>query len=228
MNRPKNLSELQLLIQQSVQTRTLQPELMGVILEKPPISIRERVSIYQDAYQIRLLESLRDDFARVESSIGEEQFEKLALNFIRENLSVVRNLAEYSEKFPDFIKVHQKNAYVVAVTDWLEVLSSHAPNPEKQLSSEEIQSGGAFQIQSLPSTITQQIDESRIAIFRNHGETKTLDLPSPLFALLQFLEGSRTVDEISEFAQRNQIGDELIAKTIHDWISHQIIYIKPL
>lgn len=228
MNRIKNLSDLQLLIQESVQSRTLANELMDLVLEKPPISISDRISIYQDAYQIRLLESLRDDFTRVESAIGEDEFEKLALNFIRNKPSIVRNLAEYSENFPAFVKIYHEAAFVVATMDWLEVLSSHAPNPETQLSHDEIQSGRAFKIQSRPSTIARQVDNSRITFYRHNDETQTLDLTSPLFELLLFLESSRTVGELSQFAKRLNIDDDLIAKTIHDWISKSVVYCKPI
>lgn len=227
MNRIKNLSDLQLLIQKSVQSRTLPHELMDLVLEKPPISISDRISIYQDAYQIRLLESLRDDFSRVESAIGEDQFEKLALDFIRDNPSLVRNLAEYSENFPAFVKIHHEDAFVLATMNWLEVLSSHAPNPETQLSHEEIQSGRAFKIQARPSTIARQVENSRITIYRHNDETYALDLTSPMFELLQFLGSSRTVDELSQFAHQLNIEDDLIAKTIHEWISKSVVYCQP-
>ena len=227
MNRIKSLSDLQLLIQKSVQSRALAHELMDLILEKPPISIGDRISIYQDAYQIRLLESLRDDFSRVESAIGEDEFEKLALDFIRDNPSIVRNLAEYSENFPAFVKIHHDDVFVLAMMDWMEVLSSHAPNPETQLSHDEIQSGRAFKIQVRPSTIVRQVDNSRISFYRHNDETRTLDLISPLFELLKFLESSRNLQELSQFAHQLNIDDDLIAKTIHEWISKSVVYCQP-
>lgn len=228
MNRIKNLSDLQLLIQESVQSRTLAPELMDLVIEKPPISISNRISIYQDAYQIRLLESLRDDFNRVESAIGEDEFEKLALDFIRDNPSIVRNLAEYSENFPAFVKIHHDDAFVLAMMDWLEVLSSQAQNPEIQLSTDEIQSGRAFKIQARPSTVTRQVENSRITFYRHDDETQTLDLTAPLFELLQFLETSRTVEELSQFSKRLNIDDDLIAKTVHEWIVKRVVYCQPI
>lgn len=228
MSKIKNLSDLQLLIQESVQSRAFALELMDLVIEKPPISISDRISIYQDAYQIRLLESLRDDFSRVESAIGEDEFEKLALNFIRDTPSIVRNLAEYSESFPAFVKIHHEAAFVLATRDWLEVLSSNSPNPETQLSPDEIQSGRAFKIQARPSTIARQVDNSRITLYRHNDETRTLDLTSPLFELLQFLESSRTVEDLSQFAKRLNIGDNVIAETIHEWISKSVVYCQPI
>lgn len=228
MTKSKTLSDLQALIQESVQLRTAPPELLGVILEKPPISIRERLTIYQDAYQIRLLESLRDDFARVEYALGDEDFEKLTLNFIRQNSSHTRNLAEYGEYFPDFIKLHKNDAYALAVTDWLEVLSSHASNPEKQLSSAEIQLGQTFKVQTMPSTLARQIGETRVAVYRSNGAVNQLELTLPLFDLLIFLETERAMDELTYFSQKSHINDEQLAETIQEWIGSHIIYCKPI
>lgn len=228
MKNIKNLSELQLLIQKSVQTQTLPLELMDVILEKPPISIRERLSIYQEAYQIRLLESLRDDFSKLENFLAEEQFEKLAQNFIRTNPSTFSNLAEYSEKFPNFVKIYHKEAFELAQREWLQVLSSQAPTPAQLISFDEIQSGQAFTIQVMPSTISRQIGDIRIAYYRHNDETRSLELNLPLFKFLQFLETSKTLEELTQFAQELNLNDEHIAKTIHEWIRNGIVYCKPL
>lgn len=226
MSRIKNLSEQQLVIQESIQSQVMMPELINMIIEKPPITIAARMSIYQEAYQSRLVGSLQDDFSRVKGLVGEVEFEKLALNFIKITPSTASNLAEYSEKFPNFVKIHLREAAEFAFMDWSEILSTQAANPESQLSSQEIQSGCVFKIQRLPSTILNKIDHPQIIFYRQNDKIQTLNITSIQLELLDFLEQSKTIEELSQFAKQQNINDDLLVRTIEDWIGKSIIFCK--
>ena len=56
------LSDLQKLIQTSIQTQTESIELESLIQDKPPLSHSQRIAIYQKAYFILMSESLNEDF----------------------------------------------------------------------------------------------------------------------------------------------------------------------
>lgn len=228
MSKLKSLSELQVLIQNSVQNKSMLAELNQIIIEKPPISIPERIKIYQNAYHIRLLESLRDDYSRVEDKLGELEFEKLASVFIEKTPSRVRNLAEYSKSFSDFIKTQKPSVYHEAIMDWLEILSVNAEIPGQQLNSEDIQSGKEFKITILPSTIAERIGNYSIVVSSIDGEVKFLDLDEVHFNFLKFLEVERSLQEIGQYAQSYKIGDEILSKIISDWIQNKIIYCKAI
>lgn len=229
MSNIKSLSELQVLIQNAVRSNELTSiDFNSIIIEKPPISVQARIKIYQDAYRIRMLESLRDDFSRVEEAIGENEFEKLAIRFIHKNPSKVRNLAEYSQSFPDFIKTQKPHLYPEAITDWLEILSLNAEPPTDQMSAEDVQSGKPFKIETLPSTLAEQTDKQRIIVHCFNGEAKFLDLNQVLFNFLKFLEIERSFEEISQFAHDNKIDENILSITITEWIQNKIIYCKAI
>lgn len=228
MTKLKSLSELQILIQTSVQNKLMSSELNQIVIEKPPISIQERIKIYQNAYHIRLLESLRDDYSRVEAKIGEIEFENLASVFIEKTPSRVRNLAEYSKSFPDFIKTQKPSVYLEAVMDWLEIISVNAEMPARQMSSEDIQSGTAFKITTLPSTIAERVGNYSIVVSSIGGESKFLDLDEMPFNFLKFLETERDLQEIGQYAQDHKIDDEILSKLISEWIQNKIIYCKAI
>ncbi|MGZ3745036.1 MAG: hypothetical protein ACXWRA_14765 [Pseudobdellovibrionaceae bacterium] len=70
MKNSTNLFELQLELQNAIKNKNLPQNLKEALYEKPPISISLRVQIYQEAYTLRLKESLRDDFPRVEEALS--------------------------------------------------------------------------------------------------------------------------------------------------------------
>jgi hypothetical protein len=134
MKKTKSLYEIQSLLQDSIQKQTVPADLAEIILEKPPISTQLRLNIYQDAYQIRLVESLREDFESVESALTHIDFDTIAIQFIHSTPSEYQNLAEYSEKFPLFIQKQYPELAITAHLEWLEVLATHAADPKIFLS----------------------------------------------------------------------------------------------
>lgn len=224
MSNIKSLSKLQELIQSTVRCKLISNDLNHHIVEKPPISIQERINIYQEAYQVRLLESLRDDFSRVEEALGDHEFENVATIFIDKYPSKVQNLAEYSKNFPDFIKIYKPYVYLEAITDWLEILSINAEIPLNQISQEDVQAGHPFKIKSIPSTLTEQVDDKHIVVFRYNDETKLLNLSQVLFNFLKFLETERSLEEVSQYAQENKITDKVLSELMTEWIQNKIIY----
>lgn len=227
MSKLKSLSKIQTHVQSVIRKEKNTEELIPLLIEKAPISTNSRIKIYQDAYQIRMIESLRDDFPNVEDKLGESAFDQLANNFIKQNPSQVKNLAEYSESFPDFIKIEAPEVFIEAVSDWLINLSNFIVNPLEQLSPSEIQSGAPFCLKSHPSIITKKFNKEFLAFYLHDDEVKISKLDSEFFELIQFLKTEKTLDQISQFALNNNISDEQITNIISEWIQNNLIYCKP-
>ena len=227
MRKSQSLAELQELVQTAVQSGAASADLIQVILERPPISTSQRLQIYRDAYMIRLRESLRDDFPKVESALGETQFEEIIEEFIKSHPSRVPNLAEYSAGFPEFVRTRTPQAYLAAVQDWLEIRAQHAEFPEAVASLTEIQNGAPFKIKTMPSTCLQEVGGEFVIAIRCREEVSLLKLEPTELKLLQFLQSERSFDDITEFLQAESLDEEFLTKTIFEWIKNEIIYCRP-
>lgn len=67
---------------------------------------RTRLDIYRNAYRLRLLEVLGNDFPVLKSHAGDEWFEAAALRYIEDRPSVFRNVRWFGAGFPGFL--HEK------------------------------------------------------------------------------------------------------------------------
>lgn len=219
-----SLAETQRLIQKTVRNKSISEELLALIVEKPPISIHERLNIYQNAYFIRLSESLRDDFSRVEDQIDTEEFNKIIIEYIMQNPSKTSNLAEYSKAFPDFIKSKKIEAYAFAQKDWMEILSRQAAEPNSNLSWEEIKSGKAFTVKVHPATNIIAIEEGGILSYRKSEEIFFQEVNYEKRMLLEFLRKNRTLDSLAKFSDELGVEQDLLMSTIFEWIKDGIIF----
>lgn len=230
MNKFYKLREIQNLIQMSVQSRSLPQDLVHVIVEKSPINIKQRLHIYQDAYTIRLKESLRDDFPRIEQALHVELFDNLVDTFIKSTPSKYPNLAEYSALFLNYVE--QKNPELLSLVylDWYEILSMHVQEPKDQLSVTEIQQVDHFLVQLKPSTFIKQIGLSGLIVYRQNQEIKHMIEISPdLLALLFYLESKRSIDDLVKFSTESNFNFNFIIQELQKLIQSEIIYCsKPI
>lgn len=220
----KNLSEIQNAIQRSVREQNLPKELVDLILEKPPISIEQRFKIYKDAYLIRISESLKDDFGRVAFQLSEVEFESLILNFISANPSRTKNLAEYSEGFPQYLKESRPWLFESALKDWISILSEHSAEPEMKLTIAEIQSGMAFIFRTHPASQLRELEKKNLLGFALENQVQFLELSDLEAKLFIHLRGGRTPEEIEEFAIQNQMTEVQLSAVIQNWTKKNIIY----
>ncbi|GAA3920896.1 DNA-binding domain-containing protein [Litoribacillus peritrichatus] len=81
-----------------------------------------RLSIYQNAYRVRLAETLLDTFEHTANYITEELFETLAYAYIEGHPSTNTNIGMYGQHFPDYLKQELpscQEVFEVAMMDWL-------------------------------------------------------------------------------------------------------------
>lgn len=65
---------------------------------------RERLDVYRNAYQARLMECLREEFATLNQFLGEEAFIGLAVAYLQACPSRSYTLADLGARFPQFLR----------------------------------------------------------------------------------------------------------------------------
>jgi hypothetical protein len=78
-------------------------EAQEVVTRSAALSAVERLGIYANAYFARLLECLREEFPALRHALGEDTFDSLAIDYLREYPSTSYTLAELGKRFPKFL-----------------------------------------------------------------------------------------------------------------------------
>lgn len=99
------------------------------------VSAQERVSIYSDAYRLRLIEVLRDNYPGLAGLLGNRAFDGLARAYIDTQPSTFRSVRWYGDRLADFAGVHLSGvdaqmAYEMARIDWQMSLAFDAADAE--------------------------------------------------------------------------------------------------
>src|SRR5688572_30631731 len=81
------------------------------VLSTAEVSVEQRLAIYRDAYQLRLIECLTTTFPALHSYLGTEEFQKMSRDFIDAHPSHYRSIRWYGDLLPLFLKNYYKNAY---------------------------------------------------------------------------------------------------------------------
>lgn len=111
----RNLADLQAALQKDIlegKTETL-PRLSVPKGSSP----EKRLFVYQNAYIMRLVEILSEDFDTTWTFLGDEMFYDLAQRFVRECPSNTPNARWFSHRFPEFLETQEINAQVPAIAE---------------------------------------------------------------------------------------------------------------
>lgn len=93
-------------LQTEFQDKLLTTECSGadwIADSKVTLTPKERMGIYHNAYRIRLVEVLLDNFEHTGMYLGEEWFYKLGYAYVEKHASTHHNIAEYGKHFPDYL-----------------------------------------------------------------------------------------------------------------------------
>jgi len=100
----------------------------------PLASAMDRLAIYQDAYQSRLVECLGDDYPALRYALHEEGFGALCRAYIAEHPSRSPSLNAFGRHMADFAHAHggEHGAFASALArlEWAMVEAIHAPEAE--------------------------------------------------------------------------------------------------
>ena len=78
-----------------------------LVAEQPPISAQARLSIYGNAYSIRLRQALETDHEMLAWYLGDDQFNALAAAYVQAHPSTFTSLRNFGDALPQFL---QQNA----------------------------------------------------------------------------------------------------------------------
>jgi hypothetical protein len=118
--------------------RYLLGETSGVtaaIVDAPPLPAKDRLAIYRNAYQIRLIDALHETYPVLHSLLGDEVWVELGEAFVAEYPSTFRSIRWYGRELADFLAEHEpfSGAPVLAEVALLEwTLSEVFDSPDAQ------------------------------------------------------------------------------------------------
>lgn len=224
----KSLAALQSEFQRSAQSGELSKTVTELIHRAPTHSKEHRISIYHHAYLIRMTESVKDDFVALEQSLGEEQFEALVMEFVRRQPSSYRNLAEYSEGFPQFLRERRPELFDLAQREWMKIVTLQSALPPDALTLSEVQSGKPFVLMSHPSVYiaSSGAGQSAKVSFFNRDQVRYLELSEAHAAFLSFFSVSRSAGDVEAWIESSGADGIAFADTLQSWIQQGVIYCK--
>jgi len=121
------LAELQHSLQDFLLDNTAEAE--QLTLETPQFSRHERLQIYHNAYRLRLIDALRNDFPALEKVLGEEAFVKTCTTFISTFPSTNPSLRWLGEKLPPFLQAsYPIHIGELAAFEWAQAMAFDAAN----------------------------------------------------------------------------------------------------
>jgi len=125
----KTLAELQLALQDFLLDKPV--DVSELTLATPAFSQQERLHIYHQAYRLRLIDALRNDYPALEAYISENEFIALATDFIAKHPSHHPSLRWLGKSLPDFLRNHahwKEHIEVVELAEfeWQQVMAFDA------------------------------------------------------------------------------------------------------
>jgi hypothetical protein len=78
----------------------------GAIVDAPPLPAAQRLAIYRNAYQVRLIDALHETYPVLHGLLGDEMWIELGRAFVAAHPSVFRSIRWYGSELPQFIAAH--------------------------------------------------------------------------------------------------------------------------
>ena len=105
---------------------------MAAVVTRGHLDPAVRMEVYRNAYHLRLIECLADDFPAVQELLGKDRFARIARSYIAAFPSRQPNLNRYSIRFPDFLAAESRQAFAadLARLEWAMIEAIHAAPAE--------------------------------------------------------------------------------------------------
>jgi hypothetical protein len=105
MSAEPSLRELQRDMQQFLLGET--NGVTAAIVDAPPLPAKDRLAIYRNAYQVRLIDALHETYAVLHSLLGDEVWVELGEAFVAEYPSSFRSIRWYGREMAEFLAGHE-------------------------------------------------------------------------------------------------------------------------
>lgn len=167
----------------------LQSHLLGepsaiadTIVDAPPLPVLQRLGIYRNAYQVRLIEALDDTHPVLHGLLGDEMFVELGEQFVSAHPSVHRSIRWYGSELAEFLSTHPPYAEQpifaeIALLEWTlaAVFDSADAKPVRHaaLASLDASAWGGLRLEFHPSLRRLSLQWNTVAVWQamSRGET---------------------------------------------------------
>lgn len=220
------LYELQRQMTTALKSGVIEPPLSVAIAEKSWGSAAGRIGIYQNAYYLRILESLKEDFSRTLEKMGEEEFEQQARNYLQAFSSRYSSLAEVSQYLPEFFRSFSEELFELSSWDWIEVLAARRDSKPRQekLRLEQIQNGSPFVLLANPSIVSFQARKEVYLCYRTEQGLQSHPLSFKEFRLLEVLSQPKSLEDLAEIISTQSLDPELLQSCLGNWIRDELVF----
>jgi len=162
---------------------------------------KKRFAVYQNAYEIRLTESLKEDFPECQKQLGEERFSNLLRHYVQTNPSSYWSLAQLSEDFYQHISRLHPELRELAHFEWQLILTQlsayEQPFDFSKLACLDTQQQESFFIRLIKSAHFAHKNNSTWLLFRNQESIQELKLKASEAAVLKEIGLGTTLGKIS-------------------------------
>jgi hypothetical protein len=92
-------------LQQDVQRHLLGEDsrVTSAIVDAPPLAAKDRLAIYRNAYQVRLIDALQDTYPVLHGLLGDDMFMALGEAYVAAHPSVFRSIRWYGRELAEFM-----------------------------------------------------------------------------------------------------------------------------
>lgn len=215
------------------------------IVDAPPLTIDARLSIYRNAYRVRLIEALDDTYPVLHAVLGDEEFAALGEAFVAAQPSVHRSIRWYGGELAPFLArcppyAEQPIFAELALLEWTlaEVFDAAdaEPKPRAALSAIDPSAWGELRFAFHPSLRRLHLEWNTAAVWQamSRGEAPPdpvcAEHPVPWLLWRQNLQNyfrSMTADEAAalDSAQRGETFGEICA-ALSDWLPEEEIPLR--
>ncbi len=158
----------------------------AAIVDAPPLPAAERLAIYRNAYQVRLVDALHATYPVLHGLLGDEAWVEMGFAYVAAHPSVFRSIRWYGRELPQYLAAAAPYSDApilseVATLEWTlaEVFDAPdaAPLPRSALSAIEPAAWGSLTIEFHPSLRRLDFSWNTAAVWKAMSQDETP--PSP-------------------------------------------------
>jgi len=145
----------------------------AVINESEAVCAAARLDVYSDAYRLRLVDALAQNFPRLQQLLGTEAFAEAARGYLRAHPSQNRSVRWFGDRLAAFLEVtypHQPVLRELAQWEWAIAAAFDAASAvtltEQELGTIEPEQWSSLRLQAHPSVQLLQMTTNAPAIFK--------------------------------------------------------------
>ncbi len=169
--------------------RSLQAHLLGepsaiaeAIVDAPPLPALQRLGIYRNAYQVRLIDALDDTYPVLHALLGDEDFVALGEEFVAAHPSVHRSIRWYGAELAQYLSTSPPYAEQaifaeIALLEWTlaEVFDSADAEPVRRaaLAAIDASAWSGLQFELHPSLRRLELQWNTVAVWQTMSRSET-------------------------------------------------------